>query len=197
MMALGVTSGNPHPGWSDDHLVSACLKGQDQAWNVLVDKFKNLVFRVALDYGVPADEAADLFQSVWLDAYNGLPKLRKKGSVKSWLISLTLRKCYHFQQNHRRRESREPGHFDAEALAKEIEVAPDFVEELERDQLIREAIFELPERCQEMVRMLFFTHPPVPYKEVAERLGLATGSIGFIRARCLTRLRRVLVRKGL
>jgi RNA polymerase sigma factor (sigma-70 family) len=196
-MASVVASGKPSPSWSDDHLVSACLRGEDQAWEALVDKFKNLVYSIALDYGVPVDEAADLFQSVWLDAYNGLPKLRKKSSVKSWLISLTLRKCYHWQENHRRRESREPGHLDADKLAREVEVMPVFVEELERNQLIREAIFELPERCQEMIRLLFFSTPPVPYREVAERLGLATGSIGFIRGRCLQRLRRILVKKGL
>ena len=192
----GLAGGAPDSGWSDRQLVNACLREDDQAWPALVDKFKNLVFAVALDYGLRHDEAADVFQSVWLDAYNGLPKLRKKGSVKSWLITLTLNKCYHWRRGRSRREAHEPGHLDAEELARETAVAPAFVEELERDQLVREAIFELPERCREMVRLLFFTSPPTPYKEVAELLGLATGSIGFIRGRCLDRLRRILLKKG-
>ena len=190
-------TGAPDRSWSDRQLVNACLRDGDQAWGALVDKFKNLVFAIVLDYGLPHDEAADVFQSVWLDAYNGLPQLRKKSSLKSWLISLTLNKCYHWQRSRRRRAAREPAHYDAEELAKQTEVAPAFVEELERDQLVREAIFELPERCRELVRLLFFTNPPTPYKEAAERPGLATGSIGFIRGRCLDRLRRILLRKGL
>jgi DNA-directed RNA polymerase specialized sigma24 family protein len=40
--------------------------------------------------------------------------------------------------------------------------------------------------------MLFFEQPPLPYEEVAKRLGLATGSIGFIRSRCLHRLQKLL-----
>ena len=51
-------------------------------------------------------------------------------------------------------------------------------------------------RCQEMIRLLFFSDPPLPYNEVAQRLGLATGSIGFIRGRCLKKLQSVLEDMG-
>jgi DNA-directed RNA polymerase specialized sigma24 family protein len=47
-----------------------------------------------------------------------------------------------------------------------------------------------------MIRMLFFETPMRPYEDVAKELGLATGSIGFIRSRCLVRLRKNLEKKG-
>jgi len=47
------------------------------------------------------------------------------------------------------------------------------------------------------VEMLFFETPPRAYRDVAASLGLAEGSIGFIRGRCLTRLRVSLRRAGL
>jgi DNA-directed RNA polymerase specialized sigma24 family protein len=47
-----------------------------------------------------------------------------------------------------------------------------------------------------MIRLLFFVEPAVPYAEVARRLGLATGSIGFIRGRCLRRLQKTLQQMG-
>jgi DNA-directed RNA polymerase specialized sigma24 family protein len=40
------------------------------------------------------------------------------------------------------------------------------------------------------VHMLFFEEPARPYQAIAESLGIATGSIGFIRQRCLEKLRR-------
>jgi DNA-directed RNA polymerase specialized sigma24 family protein len=61
---------------------------------------------------------------------------------------------------------------------------------------VRDAITTLPERCREMIELLFFETPPIPYAEVAKRLSLATGSIGFIRGRCLKRLKNVLEQKG-
>ena len=68
--------------------------------------------------------------------------------------------------------------------------------EIEREQMVREAIGQLPPRCREMIELLFFEQPPVPYNEVARRLKLATGSIGFIRGRCLKRLKKLLEEKG-
>jgi DNA-directed RNA polymerase specialized sigma24 family protein len=64
------------------------------------------------------------------------------------------------------------------------------------EQALRDAIAALPPRCRKLVEMLFFEQPPRPYRQVARSLGLATGSIGFIRGRCLTRLRRELERRG-
>jgi DNA-directed RNA polymerase specialized sigma24 family protein len=60
----------------------------------------------------------------------------------------------------------------------------------EKEQLLRNALRTLSDRCRRLVEMLFFETPPRPYGEIAKSLTLATGSIGFIRARCLDRLRK-------
>jgi DNA-directed RNA polymerase specialized sigma24 family protein len=62
--------------------------------------------------------------------------------------------------------------------------------------MVREATAQLPPRCRELVDLLFYQEPPLAYAEVARRLGLASGSIGFIRGRCLKRLRKVLEGMG-
>ena len=49
-------------------------------------------------------------------------------------------------------------------------IPPDVLAELEREQMVREAIGHLPPRCREMIEVLFFEHPPMPYNEVARRL---------------------------
>jgi len=188
--------GTPVPSWSDKRLVEECLNGGEAAWSALVDKYKNLIYSIILKYRANSEEAADLFQSVWLDAYNDLSKLRKRDALKPWLISLTTHKCYHWKKKQKRQEFQEIDEIDTEELEEHTATAPMFLEELERDQLVRDAILSLNARCQEMIRLLFFTSPPLPYKEVAERLGLATGSIGFIRGRCLQRLQKALEKEG-
>jgi hypothetical protein len=44
--------------------------------------------------------------------------------------------------------------------------------------------------------MLFFETPAIPYEQVAKKLEIAKGSIGFIRMRCLSRLRIKLEGRG-
>ena len=101
--------GTPAPSWPDTRLVDECLKGQEDAWSTLVDKYKNLIYGVILKYRTSSEEAADLFQAVWLDAYNDLHKLRKKEALKSWLISLTTHKCYHWKKKQKRQALHETG----------------------------------------------------------------------------------------
>jgi hypothetical protein len=59
----------------------------------------------------------------------------------------------------------------------------------ERNAALRTAFAELPRSCQELLSLLM-SDPPPGYAEISARLGMAIGSIGPTRARCLDRLRR-------
>lgn len=186
----------PHKGWEDKRLVRECLNGNQLAWDALVEKYKNLVYSIALKFGAKPDEAADIFQTAWVTVYKELSALKKQGSIRSWLITITRRQCYHWKEKQVKEQGRRP-HGDEELTleaAGAVEQVP--LDELERQQLVREAIGSLTERCREIVQLLFFSEPPLKYREVAESLGLAIGSIGFTRERCLKQLRRALAVYG-
>ena len=188
-------SATPGSDWTDTHLVQECLRGNEQAWHVLVDRYKNLIYSIALRYGAPHQDAADIFQRVCLDLFNELPRLRDAEALQAWLIRVTTHKCYHWKHQ---QSSLESGWDEDEMSARSADtmVPPDVLAELEREQLVQEAIAQLPPRCREMIELLFFENPPLPYANVAQRLHLATGSIGFIRGRCLERLRKILEANG-
>lgn len=187
----------PDVSWPDAKLVQRCLDGDERAWHALVDKYKNLTYSLILKYRTGPDEATDLFQSVWLDAFNDLPKLKKPDSFKSWLISLTNHKCYHWRQKQNRRGEHEVQVEETEQLENQATVEAGFADELEQQQLVREVLQQLPERCQKLLHLLFFAKPPKAYDEVAEELGLAVGSIGFIRGRCLDKMKKLFQQHGL
>jgi RNA polymerase sigma factor (sigma-70 family) len=184
----------PSHEWSNARLVEECVRGNEQAWTVLVDRYKNLLYSIPLRYGAPEQDAADIFQSVCLDLFNELPRIRDAEALQGWLIRVTTRKCHHW-----RRHQDPPGKEldeNGSELPSDAELPPDLLLELEREQLVRDAIRQLPPRCRQMIELLFFQQPPLPYAEVAQRLQLATGSIGFIRGRCLKRLKQILEEKG-
>jgi hypothetical protein len=54
--------------------------------------------------------------------------------------------------------------------------------------MLREAMANLTPQCCRLVESLFFESPPRPYTEAAAELGLALGSIGFARQKCIERL---------
>ncbi|HEY1342457.1 MAG TPA: sigma-70 family RNA polymerase sigma factor [Bryobacteraceae bacterium] len=181
--------------WTNSRLVEECLRGSEQAWRVLVDRYKNLVYSIPLKCGVQPQDAADIFQSVCLELFNELPRLRDAEAIQGWLIRVTTRKCYHWK---RQQMARLDGWDESQvdAMSEGAPMPAETLAGLEREQMVREAIAMLPPRCREMIELLFFEQPPKPYAEVAKRLRLATGSIGFIRGRCLNRLKKILEQKG-
>lgn len=192
-----ILGGGPDTTWSDAQLVAACLDGNEKAWSALIAKYKNLIYSIPMKYGASPEDASDIFQSVCLELFAELPRLRKTAALRSWLVTVTAHLSFHWKKKNRRRAEQELTDLDEERLESPQSVAPEVLEQLEREGLVRDAVKQLPERCQEIIRLLFYQQPPIPYPELAKRLGLATGSIGFIRGRCLKRLQRVLEEIGL
>ncbi|MDP9161629.1 MAG: sigma-70 family RNA polymerase sigma factor [Acidobacteriota bacterium] len=185
-----------HASWSDERLVSACLEGDQQAWSVLLDKYKNLIYSIPIKLGMYA-AAADIFQAVCLDLLTDLPRLREPRALPKWLMQTCYHKCLRWRRTAEKYvnladEDTETQQFDVsqEPLPEEVLV------ELEKQQIVRDAISALSPRCEGMVRMLFFDDPPRPYDEIAKEFGIATGSIGFIRGRCLEKLKQQLEQMG-
>lgn len=185
----------PELAWSDERLVRECCKGNQTAWSALIDKYKNLIFSIPVKFGMSREEASDVFQAVCVDLLSGLQQLREPKALPKWLMQATYHECL------RSKKDRLNLADDVEELGEKHEDNPGELPEqmlyqLEREQNVRSAIGELPDRCHRMMMMLFFEDPPRPYQDVAKELGIATGSIGFIRGRCLKKMRQLLEEKG-
>ena len=75
-------------------------------------------------------------------------------------------------------------------------IAESLVQQTQQEQVLREAMSLLTPQCRRLVELLFLETPARPYAEVARELGLARGSIGFTREKCIERLRRQLSKRG-
>jgi RNA polymerase sigma factor (sigma-70 family) len=179
----------------DEWLVQGCIRGDQQAWEELIDKYKRLIFSIPIKYGASSADAADVFQAVCIEVLNSLPQLKNVQSLRSWLITVTIRQAYRWKKKqtyHVELDAMEPDVAEGLASVPPVET----LEQLEQEQIVREVVAKLAPRHRELVQLLFFEQPPLPYSEVARRMGLATGSIGFIRGRCLDKLRKALVEFG-
>ena|SRR5437773_10818400 len=184
-------SGGSEISQRDDYLVRECVRGNQEAWSTLIDKYKKLIFSIPIKYGFCTQDADEIFQDVCLALLTELPRLRKPQALAAWLIQTTSHRCFHWKRDQKRYVATEPGGPVSSAPA-----ADNFLREVEREQMLRDALAELPPRCLELIHALFFQEPSIPYEQLAKKLKVATGSIGFIRMRCLERLQRLLEKKG-
>ena len=182
------------PPWDDTRLVKECLRGSEEAWSLLVDKYKALIYSIPVKYGLPPHEAADVFQATCAELLVRLPELREPRALPKWLMQVAHHECYRWKRQQQRLVSR-----DAEPDLPEPETAPiaeSVLQQTQEEQMLREAMSTLSPQCHRLVQLLFFETPARPYTEVAKELGLAVGSIGFTRQKCIERLRRQLDELG-
>jgi len=192
--ALTKAQSNPRKAWDDTRLVKECLAGNEEAWSLLIDKYKALIYSIPVKYSLPPHEAADVFQSTCMELLTRLPQLREPRALPKWLMQVAHHQCYRVKRQQQRLVSR-----DAEQDMPDPEtpaIAETLVQQTQEEQMLREAVGSLTPQCRRLVELLFFETPPRPYAEVAAELGLALGSIGFTRQKCIERLRRNLDELG-
>ena len=184
----------PGAAWDDTRLVKECRSGNEEAWSLLIEKYKALIYSIPVKYSLSQQEAADVFQATCMELLVRLPQLREPRALPKWLMQVAHHECYRVKRLNQRVVSR-----DAEPDLPEPEtpaIAESLVQQTQEEQMLREAMVALTPQCRRLVELLFFEIPPRPYTEVAAELGLALGSIGFTRQKCMERLRRQLEQLG-
>lgn len=184
-------SPDPFASLPDPELIEACLNGKNRAWETLLIRYQRLIYSIPLRYGLPEHDANDIFQDVSILLLENLSSLRDRQRLGAWLAITTRRACWRMMHQQRRSAS-DPGHLP---LDDQIP-APSHSEEeflaLERQSILRAAVGRLDSPCKDLLTLLFYSEPRLPYAEIARRLTLPTGSIGPTRTRCLEKLMKVL-----
>jgi RNA polymerase sigma factor (sigma-70 family) len=179
----------------DPQLINACLAGDSEAWAELVERYQRLVYSVAMRHGLSPEDADDAFQAVFMILLDKLDTCRNQDRLGSWLTTITRREAWRIA---RQRGARvyAPGDSALEGLTPSEPPPDSMIEKMEEQQLIRQAMGRLGERCRRLLWHLFYAPEHLSYADIAEQLAMPEGSIGPTRARCLKRLRRILRSMG-
>ena len=185
---------------TDEALVRACLRGESAAWETLVQRYQRLIYSISLRAGLGEDLAAEVFQHVFATLVEQLPSIKQPDRIKAWLVTTARRESWRVSREQRASSSLAPmpdGAGKGEIDFVDDDPLPDeVVERMEQQHAVRMAVNRLDERCRTLIQMLFYASDRPAYAEIAERLGTSEGSIGPTRARCLEKLRGILLESG-
>lgn len=189
--AVGTAPASPA---SDAALVQACRDGEARAWERLVLRFERLIYTVPRRAGLGSDDAADVFQTVFMRLHQQLHALTQPERVQAWLVTTARRETLHLLRQRKRTTSLDGADGDRETF-EPIDPDPlpeELLETLQLQHRVRTALPQLGEPCRSLLETLYGQDEPPSYAAVAAQLGMAIGSIGPTRARCLARLRALL-----
>ena len=167
---------------SDRELIDSCLRGEQNAWTELISRYQRLIYSVARKLCPQPEDCADVFQRVCLDLYQSLNQLRNDRTLPAWLITVTKRRAYAVLRGTREDIS----------IEDYVAATNPHVDAVEKEFLLERAVAELPERCENLIRLLYFDSAEPTYEAISQRLQMPVASIGPTRARCLEKLRKLL-----
>lgn len=193
---MSVAPPPPSTPAGDADLIRACRQGDPLAWERLVRRFERLIYTVPRRAGLGADEAADVFQTVFMRLHEHLHALQQPERVQAWLVTTARRETLRLLLERRRNSvgrvaaDGADGEADAAAELADPDPLPEaLLDELQQRHRARRALEALGEPCRGLLGLLYGADEAPPYAEIAARLGMPVGSIGPTRARCLAKLR--------
>jgi len=166
----------------DREKVKAAQSGDREAFDFLVEKYKDIVYAVAYRFAHDPDLALDLAQDSFIRAYRGIRSFKGRSSFSTWLYRVAMNTCIDYT----RRRSRsvdsqtvpeEVAEFaDSEPLEPGGDLAPDDrALSGELGEKIQEAIDALPEYHKSV--FVLYEIEGMSYKEIAEVVGCSIGTV--------------------
>lgn len=180
---------------TDAELISACRRGDEMAWNELVERYQRLIFTVPRRAGLSEEQSADVLQEVFLTLFEKLDEIRQPEKIRSWIVTTAKFKTWGAIRGEKGFHSPET----EEEIEAEIANLPDtspladaVLIELEEQHLIRTALKELEEKCRIILSMIYLQDSAASYAEVAREIGVGETSVSPLRTRCLKKLAKIL-----
>ena len=169
----------------DPELVARCLARQRGAWELLVDRYADLIYGIARRSGLDGPAGEDVVQDVLLALLKNLKRLRNRNRLMGWIVRTTRRESWRAMRRARSVRERE----DAKRRPDQ-DIAPLPVQALEAEErrhMVRQALAALSTKCQRLLDALFLRDAG-DYQDLSAELGMPVGSIGPTRKRCLEKM---------
>jgi len=167
------------PGTSveDLELVTRSRAGDVAAFTLLVRRYEDRVYNLALRLVGNREDAADVAQEAFLAAYEGLERFRGESAFYTWLYSIAVNKALSFR---RARDARKEFVLASEDPPLEAAGNPGEIPEAEilareKSEAIAAAIAKLPEEFRAAVVLKDIEG--LEYEEIAEVVGVALGTV--------------------
>jgi len=167
----------------EDGLVRRLKDGDEAAFNLLFNKYRNAVYSLCYRFTRNSADAQDLVQEIFVKIYKKIRTYDTRARFSTWLYRVTINHCISFKRKARPLPYSE--------LAKS---APDFTKQVELKKSIDEAIVQLPKR-QRMVFVLRH-HQELSFDEIGGLLKITSGAAKAHHHFAITRMKELLSRLG-
>lgn len=164
---------------TDTELIAECLQGRTDAFGQLVTRYQERLFGTLVTMLGSAEDARDVAQDAFVQAYQKLDSFRGQSAFYSWLFRIALNSSV----DHHRRQRRPTMSIDAareqtgaEPTDLHPETSPSFgIERTERQTLVQTALGKLSPEYREV--LVLKEMEDLKYEEIAVLVKIPVGTV--------------------
>ncbi|HOS40366.1 MAG TPA: sigma-70 family RNA polymerase sigma factor [Spirochaetota bacterium] len=141
--------------YSDDAVIARVLAGDADAFEEIIKRYNDKLFRYVYSKVNNYDEAADVTQDIFVMAYESLASFRGESKFYTWLFSITINYCKNHQKKSRRQASvsinrPDDTEFEMQIHDERVDIEAGVID---RDSLriVKEELFKLPDDYREIL----------------------------------------------
>ena len=162
----------------EQDLVERLQKGQQWAFNILVNTYQNRLLKIAYGITLDREDSMEIVQDVFISVFKNIRTFRQESSLATWLRKITINHCLNWKRKWKRRFKWDHKSIDSENsknLFKENNNPEMLYREKQSEKNIMTAIKKLPEK----IRLVFVLNAfeGLSYEEISETLNIRKGTV--------------------
>ncbi len=162
----------------DSAAIERCIGGDLSAFRALVERHQRAVYAVVSRILPNRDDADDIVQEVFVQAYRSIASFRGDASFSTWLCRIAINAAIKRAKTQGRRQtiSLDDEEFANDALLRSEDPGPEEqIQRSARDAAVRKAVMALPEKHRLVVAMHYFDGHSC--QEIADTIGCSVGTV--------------------
>ena len=160
---------------SDQYYINQILKGEVNAFSVLVKRYQNLVYTVVYRIVKNKEEAEEVAQDSFIKAFKSLKSYRGESKFSTWLYTIAYRKSLDAIKRNRRFMITELVEELSEGEVGVVDNALSYLQNQERKKIISDSILKLPETEAAIITLYYLEEKSV--KEIKQIVELTEDNI--------------------
>ena len=160
---------------NDQILINQIVEGDTNSFTILVDRYKDLVFTLALRMLKNREEAEEVAQDTFIKTYKSLEKFKGDSKFSTWIYRVAYNSCLdRIKKNKKHLNDVEINEFTEHQVVS-IDNALDKMEIKEREDAIQKCIETLPSEESFLLTLYYFDD--LSLDEISKIVGITANSI--------------------
>ena len=180
---------------TDKQLIEAIYNGDSKAFQFLVEKYKNYIYRVAIGILQSHEDAEDITQDVFIEVFSSISDFRKEAQISTWLYRIAINKSINLAKKNKRKKTLQNTESNIYQLITNLSDSKSqnidaVMEDEERKKIVSYSLEKLPKN--QRIAFVLHKYDQLSYNEISVIMDISVSAVESLMHRAKNNLTNTL-----